>query len=42
MQFIIDSCLKNLRVFLFGKFSIADYMWIPVILRFLIYNVRVS
>jgi glutathione S-transferase len=42
-QFIIDSCLKKSKgPFLFGKFSIADCMWIPVMFRFKIYNVKVS
>jgi len=43
VQFIIDSCLKKSKgPFLFGKFSIADCMWIPVMFRFKIYNDKVS
>jgi len=41
--FTINKCHKKSKeTFLFGKFSIADCMWIPVMFRFRVYNVKIS
>jgi glutathione S-transferase len=40
---IIENCLKKSKgPFMFKKFSIADAMYVPIMFRFKIYNVKLS
>jgi glutathione S-transferase len=40
---IVENCLKKSKgPFIFKKFSIADAMYVPVMFRFKIYNVKLS